>query len=231
MSDDSPSKITSDGTPEPERSPSPGRNRTRTAVVGVLASGVALAGSGALFLGTGAATAAPVPHPKAVVSVPQAVTGATWVKAFAAKSPVTQAAAAKALARAAAQRAGAPGVVPAAETPDVQAAGEFFAKGYTYDDAVSLAKTWNLADAWSAKVKGGHELEAGQTLPTAPGSAAAAPTAPDTEDASVAEFFAKGYTYDDAVRLGAIWHTVDPYHAKIKGGAKLEAGQTLPIAP
>lgn len=207
MSDNPSFTITADSTPEPEQSPTPSRNRKRTAAVsaGVLASGVALVGGSALFLGS--ANAAPATHANTAVSLPKAV---------------SKAAAAKALARAAA---------PVAETPGQKAADDFYAKGYTYDDAVALAKTWNLADAWSAKVKGGTELEAGQALPIAPGSSVAAPAAPEAGDAAVTEFFAKGYTFDDAVKLSAIWHTTDPYQAKIMGGTKLAAGQTLPIAP
>ena len=135
MSDNPSFTITADSTPEPEQSPTPSRNRKRTAAVsaGVLASGVALVGGSALFLGS--ANAAPATHANTAVSLPKAV---------------SKAAAAKALARAAA---------PVAETPGQKAADDFYAKGYTYDDAVALAKTWNLADAWSAKVKGGTELE------------------------------------------------------------------------
>ena len=44
-------------------------------------------------------------------------------------------------------------------------------------------------------------------------------------------FFAAGYDYADAVKLAKLWHTVDPYHAKIEGGKRLLAGQTLPIKP
>ena len=52
----------------------------------------------------------------------------------------------------------------------------------------------------------------------------------DDESAAVDVFFAAGYTYDDAVALGTVWN-VDPWEAKVTGGGKLLAGETLPVAP
>ncbi|MFD0481764.1 hypothetical protein ACFQ46_04080 [Kineococcus sp. GCM10028916] len=52
----------------------------------------------------------------------------------------------------------------------------------------------------------------------------------DADQASREVFFAAGYTYDDAVVLGAQW-SQDPWEAKVTGGEKLTAGETLPIAP
>ena len=115
--------------------------------------------------------------------------------------------------------------------PDQASREVFFDAGYTYDDAVVLGAQWSQ-DAWEAKVTGGQKLSAGETLPIAPGSSAPAPEAPSTDpDVSAADaFFAAGYTYDDAVALGALWH-VDSWEAKVAGGTKLQAGETLPIAP
>ncbi|GAA0295655.1 hypothetical protein [Kineococcus aurantiacus] len=132
--------------------------------------------------------------------------------------------------------AAAAAVPAAAPVPPVdadQSAREvFFAAGYDYDDAVVLGARWNV-DPWEAKAEGGRELAAGRTLPIAPGSAPAAPLAPsdDGDDmAAVDAFFAAGYTYDDAVTLGETWN-VDPWEAKVTGGQKLTAGETLPVAP
>jgi hypothetical protein len=36
---------------------------------------------------------------------------------------------------------------------------------------------------------------------------------------------------DDAVKLAKLWHLKDAYAAKVAGGEKLLAGQTLPIKP
>lgn len=57
---------------------------------------------------------------------------------------------------------------PAPGTADDAAVTKFFAAGYTYDDAVKLAKMWGNANAYEAKVAGGKKLENGETLPIAP---------------------------------------------------------------
>ena len=108
----------------------------------------------------------------------------------------------------------------------------YFNAGYGYDDAVKLAQLWHMDgnDIGSVKAEAGRRLLAGQGLPIKPG-----PENPDTttplEARQLQAFFAAGYTYDDAVRLAQLWHTVDPYHAKIEGGKQLLAGQVLPIKP
>lgn len=43
-------------------------------------------------------------------------------------------------------------------------------------------------------------------------------------------FFDAGYTYDDAVRLGALWNQ-DTDEAKVTGGQRLILGQSLPFNP
>jgi hypothetical protein len=118
--------------------------------------------------------------------------------------------------------------------PDQASREVFFAAGYTYDDAVVLGAQW-AQDPWEAKVTGGERLTAGETLPIAPGSSTPAPTdpvaeVPAEEIAAADAFFAAGYTYDDAVALGAVWK-VDSWEAKVTGGQKLLAGETLPVAP
>ncbi len=51
--------------------------------------------------------------------------------------------------------------------PDVAVAA-YFAAGYTYDDAVTLGKLWNIADTYQVKTDAGQKLLAGQTLPIKP---------------------------------------------------------------
>jgi hypothetical protein len=128
-----------------------------------------------------------------------------------------------------------PAAAPAADTDtdtDQDLREEFFAAGYTYDDAVVLGAEWSQ-DPWEAKVTGGERLAAGEALPIAPGSSVPAepvPEVPTEEIAAVDAFFAAGYTYDDAVALGTLWN-VDSWEAKVTGGEKLLAGGTLPVAP
>jgi hypothetical protein len=122
--------------------------------------------------------------------------------------------------------------VPA--TPDPTASADeaalqaFFDAGYVWDDAVQLAARWKMPNPSDAKVAAGKKLEAGQKLPIAPKPANVAAA---KESAAVAKFFAAGYTYDDAVKLAALWKLKDAYAAKVAGGEKLLAGQTLPIKP
>ncbi|WP_106211873.1 hypothetical protein [Kineococcus rhizosphaerae] len=136
---------------------------------------------------------------------------------------------------AAAPVAARPAADPAPSVDPEQAARDgFYAAGYTYDDAVALGAQWNL-DSFEAKAEGGRRLAAGETLPIAPGSAPAAVEAPgesgsDADSAALDAYFAAGYDYDDAVALGKIWN-VDFYEAKVTGGQKLIAGETLPVAP
>lgn len=118
------------------------------------------------------------------------------------------------------------------ETVDPAAAAldAYFAAGYTYDDAVVLGEQWNL-DPFETKAAAGEKVMAGETLPVAPGSSTPQvdPVA-DGEMDAVDSFFAAGYTYDDAVALGELWN-LDSWEAKIAGGEKLLAGETLPVAP
>jgi hypothetical protein len=54
------------------------------------------------------------------------------------------------------------------ETQAQQAQDAFFNAGYTYDDAVSLAKTWNETDISHVKAEAGQKLLDGQKLPIGP---------------------------------------------------------------
>ena len=114
------------------------------------------------------------------------------------------------------------------ESAEAAAVQAFFNAGYVWDDAVQLATLWHLDDPSRAKVDAGKMLESGQTLPIQPkpDNVAAA-----KEAAAVGKFFDAGYDYNDAVRLAALWHLKDAYAAKVAGGQKLLAGQTLPINP
>lgn len=111
----------------------------------------------------------------------------------------------------------------------------YFAAGYDYDDALELARIWNLTgDIGTVKAEAGRRLLAGETLPIQPGTAPSHDPSPAPETAEAAQvdaFFAAGYDYNDAVKLAELWKTSDPYQAKVEGGKKLLAGETLPIKP
>ena len=104
----------------------------------------------------------------------------------------------------------------------------YFAAGYTYDDAVRLAKLWHKKDIGLVKAEAGHKLRAHQALPFPPDPK-------NVEQAKLAAemdaFWAAGYDYDDAVKLGKLWHISDLSKVKAEAGKKLLAGQTLPFKP
>jgi hypothetical protein len=102
----------------------------------------------------------------------------------------------------------------------------FFDAGYVFGDAQKLATLWKQTDITRVKAEAGLKLLDGDTLPVKPSGDQVAP--PDND---VVAFFNAGYDYNDAVTLAGIWHTADPYHAKIKGGKMIENGDALPIPP
>lgn len=107
----------------------------------------------------------------------------------------------------------------------------YFDAGYGYDDALKLAQIWHMSgDIGAVKAEAGRRLLAGETLPVQP-SPQNSTGVPPLEASEVDAYFAAGYTYDDAVTLANLWHLADPYHAKVEGGKRLLAGQTLPIRP
>jgi hypothetical protein len=117
------------------------------------------------------------------------------------------------------------------ETPDPlneKALDAYFDAGYVYEDAVRLAQIWKLTDPGDAKLRAGKMLLAHKKLPIRPQPANVAAA---RDAARVDAFFAKGYDYDDAVRLAKIWKLATPYDAKVLGGKKILAGQPLPIKP
>ncbi|GIF25856.1 hypothetical protein BJ973_003130 [Actinoplanes tereljensis] len=104
----------------------------------------------------------------------------------------------------------------------------FFGAGYTWDEAVKLAKLWHLSDPSDAKYAAGKKLLAGEKLPVKPTPAGVKAA---LENKRVEAFFNKGYDVDDAVKLAKTWHLKTAYQAKIEGGKRILAGQTLPIQP
>jgi hypothetical protein len=111
----------------------------------------------------------------------------------------------------------------------------YFSAGYGYTDATKLANLWNSHESiGDVKAEAGRRLLAGETLPMAPDpDAPVVGTEPgDPQDgARLAAYFAAGYDYNDAVKLAKLWKSADPYEAKIAGGKKLLAGETLPFRP
>lgn len=110
---------------------------------------------------------------------------------------------------------------------DQAALDAFFNAGYVWDDAVKLAKAWHLSDPSDAKIKAGKKIEAHQALPFKPKQANVKAA---KEQAAVLKFWDAGYDQNDAAKLAKIWH-VSTYQAKVEGGQKLLAGETLPIKP
>ena len=103
---------------------------------------------------------------------------------------------------------------------------EFFATGYDYNDAVSLAKVWHESDVFSVKAQAGEKLLNGETLPVAPSG-----TPESSAEKAQNAFIYSGYTYADAVKLGTIWHVSDISKIKTVAGQELLDGNTLPIGP
>ncbi|HVY10087.1 MAG TPA: hypothetical protein VHB18_08080 [Mycobacteriales bacterium] len=106
----------------------------------------------------------------------------------------------------------------------------YFNAGYTYDDAVQLAKLWNESDGPDAignvKAEAGAKLLAGKTLPIPPSGQPAT-----AQDLAMQAFWNAGYDSEDATRLAQIWHETDISQVKVEAGQKLEKGEQLPIQP
>ena len=125
-----------------------------------------------------------------------------------------------------------PEVTTDPEDPAIKAAqaqlDAFFGAGYTWDEAVKLAKIWHLKDPSDAKTMAGKKLLAHETLPVKPKPANVAAAKEEKQDEA---YFNKGYSVDDAVKLAKTWHLKSAYAAKVEGGKRILAGQTLPIQP
>jgi hypothetical protein len=139
-----------------------------------------------------------------------------------------------------------PAGAPASPVPSVAASysqadldkdwAAYFAAGYGYDDAVRLAAIWHSEqNIGLVKAEAGRRLLAGETLPIQPHPNPSDPTTPDpaaaADGAALEAFFNAGYDWGDAVQLAALWHLPDAAAAKVLGGQKLLAGETLPIKP
>lgn len=115
----------------------------------------------------------------------------------------------------------------------------YFNAGYDYNDATMLASLWHETDITQVKTDAGAKLMAGQTLPIAAGAgaseastASASPNASDAlQTAQLDAYFNAGYDYDNAVTLAGLWHETDIGTVKAEAGAKLLAGQSLPVTP
>jgi hypothetical protein len=112
----------------------------------------------------------------------------------------------------------------------------YFNAGYDYDDAVKLAKKWKLKSdddhIDAVKIRAGQWLLDGKKLPVRPSNDPdSADVTTPKEEQQVNAFFRAGYDYDDAVRLAKMWKKATPYEAKIAGGKKLIAGESLPFQP
>ncbi|GAB7190322.1 hypothetical protein NUM3379_10280 [Kineococcus sp. NUM-3379] len=99
---------------------------------------------------------------------------------------------------------------------------------HTYDDAVALDEAWNVGYVPSVKAIAGLKLLAGVDLPVEPGSS---PAAPVDDQRALDAFFEKGYDWDDAVELAALWNLQDPSDAKVKAGRMILDGATPPVPP
>jgi hypothetical protein len=114
-------------------------------------------------------------------------------------------------------------------TPAEQKARDkFFASGYSYTEAEKLAKIWKTDDITQVKTTAGQKLLDGERLPVQPPKE----QVEDARDGARTEaFFAAGYDYDDAATLARRWKLSSPWEAKVEGGKRIMAGETLPIQP
>ena len=104
----------------------------------------------------------------------------------------------------------------------------FWDAGYTAEDVTALGDLWQT-DATSTKANAGQMILDGDPLPFAPGTHTS-PGASAEEQAARAEFWAAGYTVEDAAALSALWNT-DPLETKARAGQLLLEGEALPVEP
>ncbi|MEU4692598.1 hypothetical protein [Actinoplanes sp. NPDC023714] len=140
--------------------------------------------------------------------------------------------------------AGLPAGAPAEPSPDPSAAERellaqydaYFDAGYSYNEAVELAKLWQMSpeNIGEVKAEAGRRLLLGETLPVAPAPSAPAeepvdrPTPTTEEEKQLQAYFSGGFDWDDAEKLAKLWKLDDPFEAKVEGGKRLLAGETLP---
>ncbi|XVU21135.1 hypothetical protein ACQPZJ_28125 [Actinoplanes sp. CA-054009] len=112
----------------------------------------------------------------------------------------------------------------------------YFEAGYGYNDALKLAKLWKLnANPGDVKAEAGRRLLLGETLPIKP-SPDPEVSEPSSEEIDKFQkqldaYFGAGYTWDEAEKLAKIWKLADPSDAKVEGGKRLLAGESLPVKP
>ncbi|AGZ42277.1 hypothetical protein [Actinoplanes friuliensis] len=106
----------------------------------------------------------------------------------------------------------------------------FFGAGYEFADAEKLAKIWKMpkSDIDAVKIAAGKKLIQGKKLPVKPNPANVVDA---KKEKQVNAFFEAGYDVEDAVKLSKIWKLDTAYDAKVAGGKRLLAGETLPLKP
>jgi hypothetical protein len=124
-----------------------------------------------------------------------------------------------------------PNAGPGISAAEEKALDKYFASGYDLGEGFKLQKLWKMQDKelLQVKVVAGQKLLDGKKLPIKPGNTA--PPQSSGEQRQVDAFFKKGYDYNDAAQLAKLWKLESPYDAKVAGGKKILAGQTLPIKP
>jgi hypothetical protein len=105
---------------------------------------------------------------------------------------------------------------------------KYFASGYGLDEAEKLSKLWKNDDITAVKTLAGQRLLDGRKLPVQPPEQAVE-DARDSERARA--FFAEGYDVDDAAKLAELWRLPSPHDAKVEGGKRIMAGESLPFRP
>ena len=108
---------------------------------------------------------------------------------------------------------------------------KYFGSGYDLSEGKKLQQLWKMQDKELIQVKAiaGQKLLDGEKLPVKPGYVV--PADQPVKDKQVDAFFKEGYDYDDAAQLAKLWKLPSPYDAKVAGGKKILAGETLPIKP
>ena len=104
-----------------------------------------------------------------------------------------------------------------AYTPDQQRVALQMAGNF--DDALRLASTWESGSLLDAKAAVGAKLLAHQPVPT---------YSSFTEEQDARAFSLWGYSDADAAQLAGLWQT-DTHSAVVRAGAKILAGQQLPL--
>jgi len=105
----------------------------------------------------------------------------------------------------------------------------FTGAGHDVDDALDLARLWDLPSGYQAVQRAGQMITAGTPLPEV--DATRDTTTATGEDPAVLAFDGDGLEYDDAEQLAALWSLPSPLEAKVAAGSNLLAGQPVPLQP